>query len=118
MSDTSGTRDSGDDGFGPFSVGVDGDLVERVWLGDQEVIVHHADIPESDVTTVRGIPCTTALRTIIDLAPDVTPIQLRIMVQDALLRRLFTLEQASERLAQADMADREGARLLRRILDI
>lgn len=31
-------------------------------------VAHRSDVPKVDVTTVRGIPCTTATRTVIDLA--------------------------------------------------
>jgi hypothetical protein len=82
------------------------------------VIVHYEDIPETDVTTVRGIPCTTALRTVIDIAPDVDANHLRRIVHDCLERKLFTIEEALERLAQDDMLTRLGARLLRRALPI
>jgi hypothetical protein len=93
-----------------------GVLSERLQLGDQEIIVHYDDYPDKDLTVVRGIPCTTALRTVIDIAPDVPPDDLEVMVQDCLDRRLFTLEEATERLAEDDMLTRPGAELLRRIL--
>ncbi|MCU0260169.1 MAG: hypothetical protein MUE78_04035, partial [Ilumatobacteraceae bacterium] len=38
-------------------------LTASMWLGDQGVIVHDADIPESDTTVVQGVRCRTALRT-------------------------------------------------------
>jgi hypothetical protein len=54
-------------------MGVDGNgqLTERMWLGEQEVIIHRGDVPETDITTIDGIRCTTALRTVIDVAPSV-----------------------------------------------
>jgi hypothetical protein len=99
-------------------LGVDGNglLTEHVWMGEQEVVIHYDDIPETDVTTVQGIPCTTALRTVIDLAVDVEPSHLDEMVQDCLERGLFTVEEALRRLAEPDMSDRKGAELLRRAL--
>jgi hypothetical protein len=39
------------------------------------------------------------------------------LVGDALDRRLFTVEEAEERLAQTDLRDRQGAQLLRRVLE-
>lgn len=84
--------------------------------GASNVVVHYDDVPETDVTVVRGFPCTTALRTVIDLAPDVDPLQLHRMVQDCLDRHLFTVEEAKARLAQPDMAHRRGAQLLRVLL--
>jgi hypothetical protein len=93
-----------------------GQLTERAWLGDQEVIIHREDIPETDVTEVHGIPCTTALRTVIDIAPEVETARLEVIVQDCLERGLFTVEEALRRVAQPDMIGRRGAELLRRVL--
>ena len=93
-----------------------GALNEHRRVGGQEVIVHYDDIPERDVTTVRGIPCTTALRTVIDIAPDLDNAQLRRAVQDCLDRQLFSMEEAKARLAELDMLDRPGAQLLRLLL--
>jgi hypothetical protein len=99
-------------------LGVDGNglLTERMWLGEDEVIIHRDDVPDTDITTIHGIRCTTALRTVIDLAPEVTASHLDEMVRDCLERRLFTVEQASRRLAEPDMVGRRGAELLRRAL--
>jgi hypothetical protein len=99
-------------------LGVDGNGVptERMWLGGQEVIIHREDVPESDITTVKGLRCTTALRTVIDVAPDVSPSDLDVIVQDCLGRGLFTVEEAAARLAEPDMADRRGAEMLRQAL--
>lgn len=100
-------------------LGVDGNglLTERTWIGGHEVVIHRDDVPESDVTTVKGIRCTTALRTVIDTAPDdVEDDHLEEIVQDCLERGLFTIDQAWRRLAEPDMADQRGAELLRRVL--
>jgi hypothetical protein len=99
-------------------LGVDGNglLTERAWLGDQEVIIHRDDVPETDITTVSGIRCTTALRTVIDLAPDVGAAHLAGMVRDCLERGLFTPGEAWRRVAEPDMVGRRGAELLRRVL--
>ncbi len=99
-------------------LGVDGNglLTERTWLGDTEVVIHHDDVPESDITTVGGIRCTTALRTVIDLAPEVSAAHLEDMVRDCFERGLFTLEEAWRRVAEPDMVDRRGAELLSRVL--
>ena len=74
-------------------LGVDGNglLIERTWLGDQELVIHRDDVPETDITTVDGIRCTTALRTVIDLAPEVCAAQLDVMVRNCLERGLFTV---------------------------
>lgn len=96
-----------------FSVGRDGDLVEERWVGDTPVLIHHVDLPPSDVTVHRGIPVTTPIRTVIDIACDVEPDHLEAIIDDCLGRRLFTLEEAWHRLGQPDMADRHGAALVR-----
>lgn len=89
---------------------------ERMRLGDEDVIVHCDDLPEKDLTTVDGIPCTTALRTVIDIAPDVDAAHLVRIVEDCLSRGLFTLADSWARLAEPDMMARPGAELLRAIL--
>lgn len=89
---------------------------ERMVVAGQEVVVHYDDVPAKDLTTVRGIPCTTALRTVIDIAPDVDAEHLVRIVRDCLGRRLFTVEEAWERLDEADMLDRPGALLVRKVL--
>jgi hypothetical protein len=99
----------------PF-IDTNGCPAERRWLGDQAVIVHDDDVPDSDITTIDGIRCTTALRTVVDIAPEVDHDQLVRIVQDCLARRLFTLDEARARLDQDDMQNRRGAQLLRRVL--
>ncbi|TMK64672.1 MAG: hypothetical protein E6G60_06550 [Actinobacteria bacterium] len=93
-----------------------GSLTERRRFGGQEVIVHYDDIPPTDITTVDGIPCTTALRTVIDIAPDLDRAQLRRVVQDCLDRQLFSVEEARARVVEPDMVGRPGALLLRSLL--
>ncbi len=90
-----------------------GVLTEHRWIGGQEVIVHYDDLPDSDITEVDGIPCTTALRTVIDLAVDLDPVQFHRAVRDCLDRSLFTVEEALARVGRADMRHRRGAELLR-----
>jgi hypothetical protein len=100
----------------PLMVDHDGILVERRWVGGTEVLVRYDDVPASDLTTVSGIPCTTALRTVIDIAADVDHDHLERIVRDCLDRRLFTIDEAWRRLSQPDMATRVGAELLRQVL--
>lgn len=100
----------------PLGVDGNGCLTECLWLGDQEVIVHRDHVPESDITAVNGVRCTTPLRTLIDLAPEVEPGELEDLLDDLLERGLVTLEAAWQRLAESDMIGRPGADLLRRIL--
>jgi hypothetical protein len=90
-----------------------GDRVERRWLGGQEVIVHYTDsLPPKDATVLRGIPCTTPLRTVIDLAPEVDSAELDGMVRNCLDRGLFTVAEARQRIGEPDMLVRRGAALL------
>ena len=97
-------------------VDANGCPTERIGFGGQDVIVHYDDIPEHDLTVVRGIPCTTALRTVIDIAPDCEPGELDRIVRDCLERRLFTVEEAGARLREPDMRTRRGAELLRQVV--
>ena len=90
--------------------------VEVLLVDGIEVVIHHDDLPEEDVTVVDGIRCTTALRTVIDLAPELEAGHLEEIVTDALRRGLFTLEDARRRLAAPDMATRPGALRLRALL--
>jgi hypothetical protein len=114
--DEDGPDDDGDEEVLDLYIDSNGDPTERVLLNDQEVVIHCADLPESDITTVQGIPCTTALRTVIDIAPDVDADHLERIVQDCLRRRLFTVEEARARVAQPDMRGLPGAQLVQRAL--
>jgi hypothetical protein len=90
--------------------------VEYAWVGAQAVVVHYDDVPAKDLTIVHGIPCTTALRTVIDIAPDIDEARLQRIVRDCLERQLFTVEEARARIAERDMRRRSGALLLGRVL--
>lgn len=89
-----------------------GCLTERRGLGGREVTVHYDDVPEKDITVVRGLPCTTALRTVIDIAPELDRAQLHRVVESCLDRQLFSVEEARARLLEPDMRGRPGAELL------
>ena len=115
MFDEDDPDDSDDDGE-PLGVDGNGVPTERRQLGDQTVVIHYDDVPPSDITVVQGIRCTTALRTVIDLAPELTRGDLDLMVQDVLGRGLFTIDDAWRRLSQPDMATRRGAAILRALL--
>ena len=98
---------------------IDGNGVptERRMIGGQPVVVHYDDLPDKDRTVVRGIPCTTALRTVIDLAGELPPGHIKAMVRDALDRRLFTREEAQARVVEPDVCDRRGAQVVREVLE-
>lgn len=89
---------------------------ERMVVGGIDAIVHYGDIPESDITSVDGIACTTALRTVIDLASQLDSNCLALMICDCLDRGLFTLDEARARLSEPDMRAYPGARSLREVL--
>ena len=91
-------------------------LTERRRLGGQEMVVHYDDLPAKDITVVKGIPCTTALRTVIDIAPELDRAQLCRVVEDCLDRQLSSVEEARARLLAPDMRGRPGAVLLGRLL--
>lgn len=93
-----------------------GCLTERIRVGGQEIVVHYDDLPESDITTVRGLRCTTPIRTVIDIAPETPTAELERIIRDCLDHGLFTVDEALARIAQPDMADRAGAQLVRAAL--
>lgn len=97
-------------------IDANGRLTERIALGSQDIIVHYADIPDSDITSVDGIPCTTPLRTVIDIAVEMEAAELERIVRHCLDRRLFSREAAMARTAMPDMLSHPGAQLLRRML--
>lgn len=90
---------------------------ERLQVDGQSLVIHYGDIPDYDVTTVHGIPVTTPLRTVIDVAPDLDLGELDEIVRDCLGRGLFTVAEAMTRIAQPDMRSRPGALLLRTLLE-
>lgn len=100
-----------------FWIDANGVPTERTWRGGQEVIVHYDDVPDQDLTVLDGIPVTTALRTVIDIAPEVGMVRLRCMVDDCLRRRLFTVEEALARTAEEDIRNRRGAIMVRQVLE-
>jgi hypothetical protein len=65
---------------------------------------------------VNGMRCTTALRTVIDVAPELDPAGLERMVRHCLDRGLFTPEEAIERVTRPDMLTRLGAKLVRQVV--
>ena len=89
---------------------------ERIRVGDQQIVVHYDDIPESDITTVRGLRVTTPIRTVIDIAPEIPSPELARIIRDCLDRDLFTVEEALARINQPDMAARVGAQMVRSAL--
>lgn len=97
-------------------VDANGCPTEHVVLDGHDVIVHYDDIPDSDITSIDGIPCTTPLRTVIDIAPETEAAELQRIVRHCLDRRLFSRKEAMARTAEPDMISRPGAQLLRQAL--
>ena len=100
-----------------FYVDANGCLTERLAMDGHDVIVHYDDVPESDITSINGIRCTTALRTVIDIAAELDRTELEQMVRHCLDRRLFTAEEAMQRVSKPDMVTRPGAKLVRQIVN-
>lgn len=107
---------SSDQGNDDVYIDSNGCLAERIRFGDQELVVHYDDIPESDITTVDGLRVTTPIRTVIDIAPETPAADLDRIIRDCLDRGLFTVEEALARVDQADMAARVGAHMVRSTL--
>ncbi|MFN8173420.1 MAG: hypothetical protein U0R65_16350 [Candidatus Nanopelagicales bacterium] len=105
-------RDIPDDIF----VDANGRLAERHSQGDVDVVLHYDDVPDSDVTEVDGLRVTTPLRTVIDLAIELDRLELERMIDECLARRLFTPQEAFDRVAQPDMLPRPGARRFAEVL--
>ena len=87
-----------------LGVDANGCLTERVTFGSETIVLHHDDIPESDITLVGGVPCTTAIRTVIDIAAELRPAELETVTNDCLDRGLFTIDEMRSRLSDPDMA--------------
>lgn len=101
---------------GDIYIDANGCPTEHVSIGGFDVIVHYDDIPESDITVIDGLRCTTALRTVIDHAPELPREELMRILRDCLDRRLFTREEALARVGEPDMLTRPGATLLRQVV--
>jgi hypothetical protein len=109
------------DPFAPGKYFIDGNglLAERVKLGDLQIVLHYDDIPDSDKTIVKGLPCTTAVRAAIDAAGDLDQEDVNRLARDCLDQGIFTADEVFSRVAKSDMLTRPGAsRLARAVRDI
>ncbi len=95
----------------PLGQSPNGSDVELHRFEHYDVVMHFEDLPESDLGLVDGVRCTSVIRTLIDCAPEMTPIEFDRCVQNALDRQLFRLAEAWERVAQPDMDSHPGARI-------
>lgn len=81
-------------------------------------IAHRSlDLTAADQTVLDGIPLTTATRTLLDVGAVVGPATLEIMVDQALNRRLTTIDALVRRFLQVARRGRRGVGRLRPILD-
>lgn len=78
--------------------------------------VHRATLPVEDRRAWRGIPHTSAARTLIDLAAVVPLEALAIAFEDAWKKGLIQLDWVERRLFELGGRGRPGARALRRLL--
>jgi hypothetical protein len=79
-------------------------------------LVHRGTIPAEDRRTRRGIPHTSAARTLIDLAAVVDEEALAIAVEDAWHKELVQLDWIARRLSELGPRGRRGARALARLI--
>ena len=77
--------------------------------------VHRAVLPADEVTIRRGIPVTSAPRTLLDLASVILPRQLERAIEEAEALRLADPLSLSDLVARHD--GRPGVPALRRVLD-
>jgi len=76
-------------------------------------LVRRADLDPADVGNLFGIPCTLPTRTLIDCAALLNDKALAAMVDEALCRKLTTVDA----IEAAAIRARRGVRRLRRVLD-
>ena len=81
-------------------------------------VVHETfDLREGDLTEVSGVPCTTVVRTLIDLGAVVRPETVEQALDDALRRGLCTLQQLEDRFNELARPGRNGIGVLRPFLE-
>lgn len=82
--------------------------------GDSVVRTHRAQLDPEEMTTRQGIPVTTPLRTILDVAPTLTEKQLERLIRNAEYEHLTTVALLAE--AVHNRPRHRGNRALRRVL--
>lgn len=97
------------------SIHVEGDLRRLVRM---DGVVHHRSgtLVDSDRTTRRGIPCTSAVRTVLDVSGAFTVEQLGALVDDLIRRKLLRLERLRERVASTRPAPGRSVARLKAVL--
>ncbi len=85
---------------------------------DPAVRIHEAgDILTIDRREVGGIPITSAVRTVLDLAAVSPARRVEQAMEDALRRRLFTADQLAERFGRYARRGKPGIRTLRPLVE-
>ncbi|MDQ3641591.1 MAG: type IV toxin-antitoxin system AbiEi family antitoxin domain-containing protein [Actinomycetota bacterium] len=103
--------------------GVDVAPTEITVTGDRhcrltDVIVHRTDLcADIDVSRCRRIPVMTPARTLFDLGTVVAVEGVESALEDALMRRLVTLELLGRTLSRLGGPGRRGARVLRGLVE-
>lgn len=83
------------------------------------LILHRSrDLAPADCCRIRGLRCTTATRTLIDLGAVVSPDVLESALERALHQRMTTVPRLQKRLQQVARPGRPGVSALRSILDL
>lgn len=91
--------------------------VRRKISSSDGVIVHRSKaLPRFDMARVNQLLVTTPTRTMIDLGAVVETNALELALEDALRRRLTTVERLQRRLDDLATSGRKGSRALRRLL--
>jgi very-short-patch-repair endonuclease len=106
--------------------GLDGVLTRRVEVTvprdvDRRcslVVLHRTGlIREVDRTEIGGIPVTTPVRTLVDLAGAVRPRELELAVEDVFRRQLASPDQLACAIDELCKPGRQGSGALRRLVD-
>ena len=81
-------------------------------------VVHHrsSTLLEGDRTIRNGLPCTSAIRTVLDISGALTAEQLGSVVDDLIRRKKLKLEDLRERVASTRPAPGRSVRKLRAVL--
>lgn len=83
----------------------------------RDLKIHEAqDIAPSDRTTIDSIPCTSIVRVLLDLPSVVSVYRADQAFEDALRRRLCTVEQVADRFVQVARRGRPGTVIGRRLI--
>lgn len=106
------------DTFGPLETPFHVVLERGNFASRRDLVVHTAtDLPLSDRVFIDGLPVTSPVRTIIDLARSETPNRLTAIIDGALRDRLLTEETLLTRIAQLRSQGRHGVPTLLAVIE-